>query len=195
MANKRVIRPLKIAALLMPFAIGGCATGIEAYQAETPVLELNRFFNGHLTAYGIVQDYKGKVIRRFEADILGQWQGERGVLDERFDFADGEVQHRCWQLERNGDEYRGRADDVVGEASGRTAGNALNWQYVLQVPVDGDPVELSLNDWLYLVDENNLINRATMSKFGLTVGEITLYIRKESEKPHRELDASCRLDL
>ena len=56
---------------------------------------------------------------------------------------------------------------MVGEASGTTEGNALNWQYVLEIPVNGKVRHIKLNDWLYLVDENNLINRATMSKFGI----------------------------
>lgn len=171
----------------------GCSANLDDYEDVKPELDLSQFFNGHLEAYGIVQDFKGKVSRRFTADILGQWQGDQGVLDELFYFADGEEQHRCWRLQKSGKQYSGTAADVVGQAAGEVAGNALNWKYTLQVPVDGKVWQLKLNDWMFLVDENNLINRATMYKFGISVGEITLYIRKVSDTPHRTLTQGCEV--
>ena len=173
--------------------LSSCAVQIDDYAATKPALDLSEFFNGHLEAYGIVQDYKGKVTRRFTADILGQWQGGVGVLDEQFEFDDGELQHRCWRLEKTGDDYQGTAGDVVGKAAGKVAGNALNWQYVLSVPVQGKQWNIGLNDWMYLVDENNLINRASMTKLGVEVGEITLYIRKVSGQAHRPLTQGCSI--
>ena len=175
---------------LIPF-LSACSASLDDYRGTQPELDLKQFFNGHLEAYGIVQDYKGKVARRFRADILGTWDGEHGLLDEQFIFDDGEEQHRCWQLDRMGNRYQGTAGDVVGMAEGEVAGNALNWQYTLAVPVNGKTWNLKLNDWMFLVDENNLINRASMYKFGLEVGEITLYIRKISDQPHRELTLGC----
>jgi len=176
----------------IPF-FSACSTHLDDYREVTPELDLKTFFNGHLEAYGIVQDYKGKVNRRFRADILGAWKDDQGVLDEQFYFADGELQHRCWQLTRSGNHYQGRAGDVVGIAEGNVSGNALNWQYILAIPVNGKTWNIKLNDWMYLVDENNLINRATMHKFGLKVGEITLYIRKVSEQPHRDMTKNCAI--
>lgn len=175
-----------------PFLFG-CSVTIDEYLDTQPELDLSRFFNGHLEAYGIVQDYKGKVKRRFRADILGQWRDDQGVLDELFYFTDGEEQHRCWQLQKSGTHYIGRASDVIGEAKGEVSGNALNWKYQLSIPVGDKNWRIDLNDWMYLVDENNLINRASMHKFGLEVGQITLYIRKVSDTPHRSLTPDCGL--
>jgi len=70
-------------------------------------------------------------------------------------------------------------NDVEGVAKGTTAGNVLNWEYQLEVEMDGEPLVLTLDDWLYLVDENNMINRTNMYKWGIPVGEITLYIGKK----------------
>jgi hypothetical protein len=177
---------------LIPF-LTACSTKLDDYRGEEPQLDLSQFFNGHLEAYGIVQDYKGKVSRRFKADILGSWEGDQGILDELFYFADGEEQHRCWLLQKSGKRYQGQAGDVIGLAEGEVAGNALNWQYTLAVPVNGKTWNIKLNDWMFLVDEHNLINRASMYKFGIEVGEITLYIRKVSDQPHRELTTGCSL--
>jgi len=39
---------------------------------------------------------------------------------------------------------------------------------------------LNLDDWLYLVEENHLINRTQLRKFGFRVAELTLVIEKVS---------------
>ena len=76
--------------------------------------------------------------------------------------------------------YTGTADDVVGTASGRAVGNAFQWAYTLQLPVDGKVYEVQFDDWMYLVDERVMLNRATMSKFGIRLGEVTLSFQKHT---------------
>jgi len=68
---------------------------------------------------------------------------------------------------------------VVGEAQGQTAGNAFRWNYTLRLPVDGTEYEVQFDDWMFLVDERVMLNRATMSKFGVTLGEVLLSFTKE----------------
>ncbi len=166
--------------VLTSLGLFGCSAGISDYAGETPRLQLETFFNGDLVAYGTVQDYRGKVIQRFRADLTGTWDGNEGTLDEQFYYADGSTQERIWRLTKTGsDTYEGRAGDVEGVAYGKVAGNALNWSYVLNIEVDGEPMKIKLDDWMYLVDENNMINRSQMYKYGLPVGEITLYIGKK----------------
>ncbi|WP_411358323.1 DUF3833 domain-containing protein [Pseudidiomarina salilacus] len=158
----------------------GCSTSLDTYKDSEPHLKLEEFFNGELVAYGMVQDYSGEVIQRFRADLVGTWDGNEGVLDETFYYADGSEQKRIWYITKTGpDRYEGRAGDVEGVAEGKVAGNVLNWTYVLNIELDGEPFAVKLDDWLYLVDEDNMINRTQMYKFGINVGEITLYIGKK----------------
>lgn len=182
---------------MLPFIgfLSSCAVSVHDYKQRTPELDLSSFFHGQLEAYGIVQDYRGRVIRQFKADIVADWSDNKGILDEVFYFADGEVQRRCWQLTKDGKRYSGTAGDVIGTAYGEASGNALNWRYTLAIPVKGKVRHISLNDWMFLVDENNLINKASMSKFGLGVGEITLNIHKLSNDAQRELSPDCSLAL
>ena len=70
---------------------------------------------------------------------------------------------------------------MVGEAVGEVAGNALRWRYVLSLPVDDKVYDVHLDDWMYLIDENTLANRSFMSKFGVEVGQVTLFFRKRNE--------------
>jgi len=158
----------------------GCATqDIEHYASERPTLDLAHYFNGKLVAHGVFQDRSGQVVRRFVVHMEGQWQGDQGTLDEHFVYADGQRERRLWRLTRhpNG-HYSGSADDVVGPATGRAVGNAFTWQYTLRLPVDGRVYEVQFDDWMYLVDERVMLNRAKMSKFGIYLGEVTLSFTK-----------------
>ncbi|WMS88232.1 DUF3833 domain-containing protein [Pleionea litopenaei] len=158
----------------------GCAVSIEDYQASQPAFKLEEFFEGKLIAWGTFQDRSGKVTRRFKVDMEGSWQGSKGVLDEDFIYDDGEKQKRIWYLEKLSEgRYRGTASDVVGEAIGEVEGFALNWSYDLLLPVDDTEYQLTFNDWMYLLDERSVINKASVTKFGIEVGQVTLFIQKQ----------------
>ncbi|SNY57319.1 Protein of unknown function [Arsukibacterium tuosuense] len=159
--------------------IAGCSQSISDYTQLTPALKLDRFFLGAGQAYGVMHDWRGQQSVRFVADLCGEWQQGSGDLYEVFYFSDGRVEQRHWQLTQNADgEVRGTAGDVVGEATGQLAGNSLYWQYVLRIPYDGDTLDVTVKDWLHLVDEKNLINRTTLHKFGFKVAELTLSIQQ-----------------
>jgi hypothetical protein len=163
-------------ALSAALGVGGCAGPTPAdYAGEQPVLDLKAYFNGPMTAYGLFTDRSGKVVKRFTVALNGRWNGDEGVLEEDFRYSDGQTQRRVWHLTRGPDgRYTGRADDVVGVAEGQARGNALNWRYTLALPVDGKVWNVEFDDWMYLVDERVMLNKAEMSKFGIRLGEVTL---------------------
>jgi hypothetical protein len=57
-------------------------------------------------------------------------------------------------------------------------GNALRWQYVLRLDVDGRSWDVDFDDWMYLMDDQVMLNRSVMSKFGVRLGEVTLSFRR-----------------
>ena len=161
-------------------SLGGCAApGIDSYANEKPVLDLRQYFNGTLDAYGVFTDRSGQVVKRFTVLMNCRWNGDEGVLDEDFSYSDGSTQKRIWRLTRRADgRYTGRADDVVGEAQGESRGNAFHWTYTLNLPVDGKNYEVQFDDWMYLMTDKVMLNKATMSKFGFRLGEVTLSFSK-----------------
>ena len=160
--------------------LAGCANqDLSQYRHEQPRLDLAQYFNGKVLAHGIFQDRSGQVVRRFTVDIEGKWQGNQGVIDEHFTYSDGKKERRVWHMTRHDDgRYSGTADDVRDTAQGQTQGNALQWAYTLKLPVDGTVYEVQFDDWMYLVDERVMLNRATMRKFGIRLGEVTLSFQK-----------------
>jgi len=171
-------RRLLLAAISSAAALtlGGCASQqLETYAQEKPVLDLPQYFNGTLDAYGVFTDRSGAVVKRFTVVMVCQWMGNEGTLDEDFTYSDGSKQKRVWHLTRQADgRFTGRADDVVGQAVGESRGNAFHWSYTLSLPVDGRVYEVQFDDWMYLMNDRVMLNKATMSKFGIRLGEVTL---------------------
>ncbi len=156
--------------------LNGCSTvQVSDYAAERPTLDLRSYFNGTLDAYGIFTDRSGKVVKRFSVVMECRWEGNEGVLDEAFTYADGSKQRRVWRLTAQPDgRFIGRADDVRGEALGQQSGNAFNWRYTLALPSDERTYEVQFDDWMYLMDDSVMLNRASMSKWGVHLGDVTL---------------------
>lgn len=162
----------------------GCASpSIDRYRQTSPALDLRRYFDGNLQAHGMFSDRSGEVIRRFVVAMRCSWKGDEGVLDEDFVYDDGEKQKRIWRLRHLGDgRYTGRADDVVGEAVGATKGAAFQWRYTMRLPWKQSTVDVDFDDWMFLVDERVMLNRARMSKFGLHLGEVQLVFDKRPQR-------------
>ncbi|OYQ38782.1 hypothetical protein CHU94_15180 [Rhodoferax sp. TH121] len=171
---------LSAATAASALALGGCSTqSIDQYRSEKPVLDLQQYFNGVLDAYGVFTDRSGAVVKRFTVVMRCSWQGDEGVLDEDFTYSDGTTQKRIWRLKKLPDgRYTGTADDVVGTAQGQARGNTFYWTYTLSLPVDGSVYDVQFDDWMYLMTDTVMLNRATMSKFGMRLGEVTLSFTK-----------------
>ena len=159
----------------------GCAAPpqINDYANEKPQLDMRQYFNGTVDAYGVFTDRSGKVVKRFTVEMKCSWSGapgqEVGVLDEFFTYSDGTKDRRVWTLKRSPDgKYIGTASDVLGEATGQEKGNAFRWGYTLLLPVDGKTIEVQFDDWMYLMNDKVMLNKAEMTKFGFKLGEVTL---------------------
>ncbi len=169
--------------------LAGCAqTKIADFSGRDPAFVLEQYFEGHTKAYGMFEGrFSRGIPRQFVVDILGQWQGEVFVLHEKFSFDDGERSERTWRISKTGPgTYQGQADDVVGIASGISAGNAFNWRYVLDLKVAEDwSVHVSFDDWMLLNADGVLLNKAVMSKFGVDLGTVTIAFLKLPGSAHR----------
>ena len=156
----------------------------QAYHREQPALDLQRYFSGTLEGHGMFQDRNGHVQRRFVVTIKASWAGDGGTLDEDFLWSDGKREKRVWTLRRatgdtTGTRWVGTAADVIGEARGVVSGNALHWNYTFDLKTDdGKRYEVAFDDWMFLIDERVMLNRAVMRFYGFRVGEVFISFRK-----------------
>ena len=160
--------------------LNACANvRVNDYRNNEPSLVLEQFFNGQLTAHGVIKNRGGKVTRYFNATIDAHWDQGVGTLAEYFWFNDGEEQSRQWTLMPTGNgRYIATAGDVIGEGDANLAGNSLFLDYVLRVPYNDGTVDVRIDDRMYLVNPHTLINESGMYKFGFKVGSIALVIIK-----------------
>lgn len=167
--------------LLITFLLAGCSPmKPEDFAGSEPRLAVEEYFQGRTRAWGMFQDRFGTVRRQFTVDIDGAWDGTTLTLTEDFSYSDGEKERRVWRIVRKGEhEYEGTAADVEGVATGVAYGQALNWAYTLRLKVGGDTWRVRFDDWMFLMPDDKMINRATVSKFGIAIGEVTIFFSKD----------------
>lgn len=177
---KKQIIILLTGVLMMLSSCGGKT--LELYKGGQPRLDIKEYFNGPIKAWGIVQDWRGRVVRKFDIDMVGSWNGDEGKLEEYFSYYDRETQQRVWTIRKTGENsYEGTASDIIDKATGEQRGDAVNWHYLMDVPVDDTTYRLKLDDWMWQMNDGVLINRSYMKKFGITVAELTIFMQKQEK--------------
>jgi hypothetical protein len=178
------MRDIKIILLITSlFLITSCSTQNsmkpEDFINTKPLMTIEKYFEGPVKAWGLLQDRKGKVTRQFKADMFGSFEGSTLTLNEDFYWTDGEKQNRIWKIKKiNSNTYEGTAPDVIGIAKGFQYGSVFKFEYNLMVPFKGKSIKVSFDDWIFKQDEEVAINRATLTKFGFKVGELTVFFKK-----------------
>ena len=177
---------MRILAVFAFLVLAACAgtPSLDDEKLSDRKLDLEEFFDGRLVAYGQFQDLFGTVRRRFEVDVRGDWDGERLRLVEDFVYEDGATERRIWTLRKTGpDSWEGTAPGVIGVATGQERGDAFNWRYTIDLPVpsadgEAETLRVSFDDWMWLLSEDRLLNRAYMQRFGIDIGEVLITFEK-----------------
>jgi hypothetical protein len=174
------LQTLFLSTILLIFT--GCSTmQIEDFTNKGPEFIPQEYFNGKLTAYGMVKDRSGKIIKTFKGHLVGSWDKNGvGTLDEKFAYDNGEKQTRVWTLTPTGDKnFIGTAGDIVGEAQMIANGNTVMIDYTMTVPYNDSTIDINVKDWLHLQEDGVILNHSKMKKFGFTVGELVITIIKD----------------
>ena len=176
-------RHMFLVLMVFPFFLSGCSSvAVDDYKDERPTLVLEDYLNGNIEAVGFFQNRSGKIVKRFHVAMKATWQGANGLLEEDFVYSDGTKSRRVWKIKKtDSGRYVGTADDVIGEAHGESSGNAFRWKYTLALPVDGSVYHVHFDDWMWLMDDQIMMNKSKMSKFGFELGEVVLTFIKRSK--------------
>lgn len=178
-----IILILSLGALITLTACG--KPSLEDAKLSDKQLNLEEYFDGRTFAYGQFNDRFGTVRRRFEVVIDGTWDGETLTLVEDFTYADGSTEERIWRLRKTGpigadQTWEGTAEGVQGIDVGEERGDTFNWRYQIDLPVpDRDTLRVDFDDWMWLLEDGRLLNRAYMSRFGVDLGEVLIFFEKQ----------------
>jgi len=161
--------------------LSSCSThSLDDYKGTSPTADIKAYFNGPIKAWGVVQDWRGRVVNQFDIDMVGSWEGDTGTLVEKFSYYDGKKQERTWTIKKLADgSYEGTAADILDKATGAVEGNAARWSYVMDLPVGDTTYRIRFDDWMWQMNDGVLINRSYLKKFGITVSELTIFMQKQ----------------
>lgn len=173
------MRLIALAAVLFLAACTGKPSLNDAPLSDRQ-LNLEEFFEGDLIAYGQFQDVFGTVRRRFEVQIDGTWDGETLTLIEDFIYEDASTEQRVWTLTKTGDQtWQGTAPGVIGIATGIEQGDTFNWGYTIDLPVPDGTMNVTFDDWMWLLSDDRLLNIAYMKRFGIDIGQVVITFEKQ----------------
>ena len=172
-------RAIATAALLVRQRFASFASQTpDDYDHREPQFDIRQKLNGPIVCEGVVFGPTGRVTSRFVADFEASWQGNVGILKEVFHYDSGVVQNRQWTLTLGNDgSIRAEAADVVGVATGRQAGSAVQLNYRLRLPADAGGHVLDTVDWMYLTPNGSIMNRSQFRKYGIKVAELVATMR------------------
>ncbi len=155
--------------------------------------ELTSFLEGRTFAWGIFEDRFGRVRRRFTVEMTGRWEERAFYLDERFTYDDGSLETRVWRVEPSEQgRFTATCADCVGIAQGDCSVDAIRMAYTFRLKLDGRELHVTFDDRIYRVGEHLAVNRAIMRKWGVRLGEVSLFFQREvvGETPHDDLVAA-----
>ena len=152
------------------------------YAANAPQLDIRRHLNGPIACEGVIYGPTGRVASHFVADFHAEWEGNRGVMRERFRYDGGaSTQEREWRLTLSNDgTIRAEADDLVGPGTGRQVGNAVRLSYRIRLPESSGGHVLDTTDWMYLTENGTIVNRSQFRKYGIKVAELVATMRPKA---------------
>ncbi len=144
-----------------------------------PLFELTSFLDGHTRAWGVFEDRFGRLRRRFTVEMHGRWHDQVFMLDERFVYDTGESETRTWAVTPLGNgRFRATCADCIGSADGQSDADSVRMSYRFRLKLKGRKIVVAFDDRLYWMGDTTAVNRATMSKWGIKLGELSLFFQR-----------------
>jgi len=176
--------PSVLIATLSFLVLSGCSSmDIKSFDAKLPVLTPETYFLGNTFGQGQFYDRFARIQTTFTVQLSGK-PSEKDpsvfLLDEVLTYESGESSARTFEIKKISDhQYEVRCPDIVGVGTITAYGNALQWKYKLKQKIGASVWTLSFDDWMFLKDDNLVLNRAKASKFGLELGEVFMVVSKK----------------
>lgn len=154
----------------------------EDYASGVPAMDLRTHLNGAIACEGVIYGPTGRVTSRFVGNFDARWDGNTGVMQERFVYDCGDVQERVWTLTIHDDgRIRATAPDVVGDGAGWQSGPTVLLKYRIKLPQEAGGYVMSAVDWMYLAPNGTVVNRSQFRKFGIKFAELVATMRRVEE--------------
>lgn len=150
------------------------------FEGKGPEFDLREHLIGPILCEGVIYGPTGRVSSRFVADMDAHWDGNVGVMTEKFRYDSGNTQDREWRLTLGNDgSIKAEAPDVIGTGTGQQTGAGAHLKYKIQLPKESGGHVLDATDWMYLVENGTIMNRSQFRKYGFKVAELVATMRRK----------------
>ncbi len=148
---------------------------------RTPVFDLTSFLAGRTHAHGVFEDRFGRTRRRFTVVLDGRWEGAWFRLTEEFLYDDGASETRIWRLRPGASgAFTATATDCIGVADGRSDRHGCQMRYRFRLRLGARSIAVDFVDRIMQVDRHLALNRATVSKWGVRLGEVFIVFERQA---------------
>jgi hypothetical protein len=112
----------------------------------------------------------------------GHWEGDQFVLDEQITYDTGDTESRTWRVTPIGaGKFEATCADCAGKALGQCDANSIRMSYNFRMKILDREIIVAFDDRLYRVTPSAAVNRARMTKWGIKLGELSLFFERTSE--------------
>ncbi len=173
---------LRLLGALTAIALTSCATmNVSQFKDLQPEFEPTRFFAGHTSSFGVMENRGGMPRQIVTTKTVGRWEGDTLRLEQDLFLGDGKPQHRSWRIRKlDAHRYEATANDIVGTVQGEAYGNAFHWSFTLALSPGNPLANVRMSQWMYLQpDGKTMVNHSTIRKFGIVVAQVTEQFRKQ----------------
>lgn len=171
--------------LLLALIASGCSSmKPQDFSSKSPQLIPEQYFSGDLEGVGVFYDRFGDIQTSFVVTLRGNWDANSKllILKEDLIYENGEKLFREYKINKVNDNlYTVDTEDFEGQGKIEVYGNTMKWNYELNQQIKESKVLLYFNDWMHLQPNGVILNRAFVSKFGISVGEVFMSIKRTTE--------------
>jgi len=167
---------MRWAGLVLALSLTACSEAIPVndFHATTPAIDPIRFFSGHVKSWGVLENRSGQPTSVVTTDCIGNGDGDTLNMTQRLSIGQQAPTARVWQMRRAGPgRYEATANDMIGIAVGEASGRAFHWTWTLATSPGNSLKNVLMDQWWYLLDDGSMLNRTTVSKFGVALIEVS----------------------
>ena len=142
-------------------------------------LNFQKFFTGEVIAKGnLILFFPKKTVKNLYVVFKGVFKNNNLKLIEKYIENEKKI-IRNWSFERKSNSlFIGKEKNVKGKIIVHVNKNNLKMRYYFKLLIWKFTVTVLINDYMFLINDNEIINTTYVSKFGINLAKVVLLYKK-----------------
>jgi hypothetical protein len=169
-----------IKSLFLLLLFCSCSVSTQIYESNKPVLNMVNYFCGTTEGYGVFFDYRDRATVRFKIIATGNCDSP-GILklNHNVMFEDDRTESYNIEYGMTDNNHLVLSGSSIVEAEPvEQYGNVVHSEYTKKIQLGLNAVEFAIKEDMYMIDENQVMNKVNIKKTIFTFGDIIIMWRK-----------------